>query len=322
MTYIDFVHGTEKEIPFTDCPDTVLALGNFDGVHIGHRSLLRETVRRARELSSEQKTVLPGVWLFRAPPSDILKDPPIPHLSSLEEKLSLFRELGIRCAFVEDFDKIGALSPQAFVQTILQDQCHCLHAVCGFNYSFGYRGQGTPALLRTLFGGAVSEIPPVTVDDLPVSSTRIRSLLADGKVREAAVLLGRPYSIMRPVLHGKALGRTIDFPTINQDFAPLTMIPRNGIYAVTVRFPDDPEHSTRYGISNIGKRPTVEQSDHINCETHILDFSGDLYGRSVEVAFIERLRDERKMSGLDELRATIRNDERTARRMFGLSTRE
>ncbi|MBR2907546.1 MAG: riboflavin biosynthesis protein RibF [Clostridia bacterium] len=314
MTYLDLSTVPFRALSPSLVPETVLALGNFDGVHIGHRTLLGEAVRKARELG-----IAPSVWLFRSPPTDFLKTPPPPHLSTLEDKLLLFKTLGIRFAFIEDFEAIGGISPDAFAKDILQGACRCRHAVCGFNYSFGYRGAGTPMLLSTLFDGAVSVISPVTVGDLPVSSTRIRTLLLEGDAEKASELLGRPYSFKAPVLHGKALGRTIDFPTVNQDFPPLTVIPKPGIYAVTVRISEDHRRGILYGVSNVGKRPTVEDSGHINCETFILDFDGDLYGKELEIGFVTRLRDERKMSSIDELRAAIQADANTARRIFRLT---
>ena len=320
MTLIDLSTDSYKEIPQSTFPrSTVLALGNFDGVHVGHHALLKKTIELADEFSSCNAPVFPGVWLFRDPPTDFLRNPPPPHLSSLAEKLSLFRERGIRFAFLGDFQELGSYSPEEFAVQVLQQTCHCTHAVCGFNYSFGYKGAGTPELLKEYFRGAVSEIPSVEVNGSPVSSTRIRSLLTEGNVREATLLLGRPFSLTSPVLHGKALGRTISFPTINQEFSPRSVIPKHGIYAVTVHFPWEDSTSVRYGIANVGLRPTVETSDRVNCETFILDFHGDLYGKEIEIRFVERLRDERKMSGIDELRETIRNDELSARRLFGLA---
>ena len=309
MTYFDLSVSPFREINGTNIPSTVLALGNFDGVHLGHRALLRETVRKASELGA-----IPGVWLFRAPPTDFLRDPPTPHLSTLTDKLEIFHSLGIKLAFVADFKAIGSLSPELFVRNILIKACHCCHAVCGFNYSFGFKGAGDPALLRSLFDGAVSEIPPVRIGGIPVSSTRIRSLLFDGDVQAASELLGRNYFFRSPVLHGKALGRTLTFPTINQNFPSSSVIPKSGIYAVTVHV--EGEQTTLSGVANVGSRPTVEKSGHTNCETYILDFSGDLYGRSVEIGFIKRLRDERKMSGIEELKAAIKNDANAAREFF------
>lgn len=309
MTCFDLSTIPFSEIDVANAPGTVLALGNFDGVHLGHRALLREAVRKSDELGA-----VPGVWLFRAPPTDFLKDRPTPHLSTLSDKLTIFRELGIRIAFVEDFKTVGALSPERFASDILINTCRCLHAVCGFNYSFGFRGAGDPALLRSLFNGAVSEIPPIKIGGIPVSSTRIRSLLIDGDVQTASELLGRNYSFRSPVLHGKALGRTLSFPTINQDFPPLSVIPKSGIYAVTVHVPSSP--TILYGVANIGNRPTVEVSTHTNCETYILDFDGDLYGEAIEIGFVKRLRDERKMSGTKELKTAISADADAARILF------
>lgn len=309
MTCFDLSTLPFREIDNVDVPSTVLALGNFDGVHLGHRALLLECVRKAEELGA-----IPGVWLFREPPTDFLRNPPTPHLSTFMDKLTIFRENGIKRAFVADFKAVGSLSPEQFARELLIENCRCRHAICGFNYSFGYKGAGDPALLRSLFNGAVSEIPPVKIGGLPVSSTRIRALLSDGNVAEASALLGREYSFRAPVLHGKALGRTLTFPTINQDFPPLAVIPKSGIYAVTVQLPDDP--AVYYGVANVGNRPTVEVSSHTNCETYILDFDGDLYGKTVEIGFAKRLRDERKMSGIEELRTAIGADAEAARAFF------
>lgn len=316
LTCIDL--SENRPIDPSAIPATVLALGNFDGVHLGHRELLRTAVARAEALTREGTPAAAGVWLFRAPPTDLLRDPPIPHLSTLDEKLALFRAAGIRYAFLGDFTVLASLSPEDFARRVLREECRCVHAVCGFNYSFGHRGSGTPDLLGELLGGAVTVIDPVLCGGLPVSSTRIRELLSDGAVADAARLLGRPYSLTAPVLHGKALGRTIGFPTANQNFPPLAAVPKYGIYAVEVRFPEEDPATVRYGVANVGTRPTVEDAGHVNCETFLLDFCGDLYGKTVETRFIEFLRPERKMSGIEELREAIRNDEKNARRVFGL----
>ena len=316
LTLIDLLNGIE--IPVSDSPPTVLALGNFDGVHLGHRALLKKAVEIAKARSTPNAPVYPGVWLFRRPPSDFLKDPPIPHISTLEDKLDLFRACGIRYAFLGDFEEIGAYSPEAFAKEILIETCRCVHAICGFNYSFGHRGSGTPAQLSEHFGGSISVIHPVLFDGSPVSSTRIRALIQSGSVTDAASLLDRPFSITAPVLHGKALGRTIDFPTLNQDFPKNHVIPKSGIYAVTVRFPWEESGCIRYGIANVGVRPTVEISDRINCETYILDYSGDLYGKDVEISFTAYLRSEERFDSLEALKAAIRNDEQNARRLFGI----
>lgn len=298
---------------------TVLALGNFDGVHLGHRELLKETVRVAASLSNDKETVLPGAWLFEAPPSDYLCAAPTKQICTTDEKLMLMRESGIRFAFLGDFPTLMSASPEAFVTEHLQKECNAVYAVCGFNYSFGYRGTGTPALLSKLFGGAVSQIPPVTHGGEAISSTRIRGLVEKGAVEEASDLLGRPFSLTLPVLHGKALGRTLHFPTANQSPRENQLIPRSGIYAVRVFLPWESENTVHYGITNIGSRPTVESEGALNLETYILDYSGDLYDKSIRIEFIKRLRAERKMKDLDELKETIQRDEEATRALFGLS---
>lgn len=315
MIYIDlsilpFRPLTEAELP----TNTVLALGNFDGVHMGHRKLLQSVVEKAKILS-QSTPVTPGVWLFRDAPNDFLRSPPTPHISTLNDKLLLFRECGIKIAFLGDFKHLSNCSPEDFIHEILQKQCHCIHAVCGFNYSFGKRGEGTPEMLYNGFNGEVTEIPPVNCNGDRVSSTRIRNLISEGNVEEAAELLCRPYHFTSAVLHGKALGRTISFPTLNQDFPHLTLIPKKGIYAVRVTAPDG-SLPPLHGVANVGTRPTVEKSDHINCETHLLDFNGNLYGKKLCTEFIARIRDERKMDNLDELKRAIAEDAETARRIF------
>ena len=317
MTVIDLLTNDILECGDATLPKTVLALGNFDGVHLGHAELLKEAVRKSKSLGGSSESVVPGVWLFRAPPSDFLTDPPIPHLSTLEEKLSIFRSFGIRYAFIGEFPILSALSPEEFARRLISE-CNCIHAVCGFNYTFGHRGAGTPKELSAFLGGRVSVIASVGQAGSPVSSTRIRALLRDGDVRAAATLLGRPYSLTAPVLHGKALGRTISFPTANQAFPQGSVIPKSGIYAVTVHFPWEVPDAIHYGVANVGLRPTVENSSIVNCETYIFDYSGDLYDKTIEIRFIERLRDERKMSGLAELTAAITHDAEAARDLFGI----
>ena len=315
MIYIDLSTLPFRPLSEAELPQaTVLALGNFDGVHMGHRRLLQCVVDKARALSESTPTT-PGVWLFRDAPNDFLRSPPTPHISTLNDKLLLFRECGIKIAFLGDFKHLAGCSPSDFIHSILKQQCRCVHAVCGFNYSFGKRGEGTPEMLREGFDGHMTEIPPVIIDGDYVSSTRIRNLISEGRVEEAERLLCRPYHFTSAVLHGKALGRTISFPTVNQDFPHLALIPKKGIYAVRISAPEG-SLPTLYGVANVGTRPTVEKSDHINCETYILDFSGNLYGKKLCVEFIARIRDERKMDNLDELKQAISEDAQTARRIF------
>lgn len=294
----------------------VVALGNFDGVHVAHHALLLRAKRRADEYSVKQKTYS-AAWLFDPPSSDFFQ-PGQAHLTTLNEKLSLFAACGLDYAFVADFSALRDLSPEDFIRCVLVEHAHAIHAVCGFHFNFGKGGAGDTQLLRSAFGhDAVDVIPPIYAPvhgiQTVVSSTAIRACLAKGDIRTANLLLGRPYSVCAPVEHGKHLGRTIGLPTINQNFPDSKCIPATGIYATICRIND----ALVYGVTNIGTRPTTDGLNvHINCETHLIDFCGDLYGQSVSVCFIERLRDERTFDGLDQLKQAIQNDLLTVKNLM------
>jgi riboflavin kinase/FMN adenylyltransferase len=188
------------------------------------------------------------------------------------------------------------------------------HLVCGYNYTFGANGTGDVSLLQTLCEAhniGLTVLPPVRVGELPVSSSAIRAAMEDGRPEDAAALLGRPYSLTAPVVDGQKLARTLGFPTLNQIFPRGTLIPKAGVYATRVTLPDS---SAVYGgISNVGIRPTV--TDHtLCCETHLFDFSGDLYQVPVTVEFLSFLRSERKFESLEAMSEQIRNDMRVVRK--------
>jgi len=275
---------------------------------------LEKTAEKARELG-----IAPGVWLFRSPPTDFLKTPPPPHLSTLEDKLLLFKTLGIRFAFIEDFEAIGEISPDAFAKDILQGACRCRHAVCGFNFRFARDAVGTPDVLSSLlssYGRTLHIQPAVIANGLPISATRIRSLLAAGDTVTAAAFLGRPYSFCLPVVHGKELGRTIGVPTINQNPTADMQIPSAGTYASTVTV-----DSVAYpAVTNIGIRPSIVGDNHVpNAETHIIGYRGWLYDKPVTVSFRQRLRDEIHFPSLDALREQIASDIRASLDTFSES---
>lgn len=283
------------------------ALGFFDGVHLGHAALLRAACEEASAHGA-----LPAVWTF--------PDSPFPgrgkQLTTLSEKLSLFAAHGIRYAFLYAFDEVRALSPEQFVDEILIGQCHVSACVCGYNFRFGHGAVGTPELLDKLLAEracSLRMISEVCVDGQPVSATRIRSLLTAGDTLAAAKCLGRPYSVSLPVVHGKALGRTIGIPTINQNPTEKMQIPAEGIYASTVTI----DGKAYPAVTNIGCRPSVTEDSHIpNIETHIIGYSGWLYDEQVTVSFRERLRDETRFSSLDALKAQIHEDIRASESSF------
>ncbi len=286
----------------------VAALGNFDGVHTGHRALLDRTVEMSRIHGA-----VPAVWTFSAPPFPER----CRYLTTLSEKLTLFREAGIRYVMLYDFPAIRDMTPEAFVSEILISECGVVGCVCGFNYRFGRGGLGTPELLRSLMepsGGFVSVEAPVLLDGTPVSSTRIRAYLEAGDVQKAALCLGRLYTVSGPVLHGKALGRTIGVPTLNQALLPGMQTAARGTYATYVVIDDTPCPA----VTNIGIRPSIAENDPhtLNAETHIIDYKGWLYGKNITVCFRYRLRDERSFASLDALKAQIDADIRQSRDTF------
>ncbi len=280
---------------------TALCLGSFDGVHLAHRALLRDALeqRNARDPS------LPiGVFCFREPPAARLVPNPPGQLCSLEEKLKRFRDCGIELAILADFDELRDLSPETYAKDILQAACGCRFVACGFNHRFGKGGKGSPSLLREIFGEALLVREAVLDDGLPISSTRIRKALSEGRVEEAERLLGEPYALTATVLHGKALGRHLGAPTLNQNFPKTAVVPRFGVYVSDVWV-----EGRRYiGVSNVGVHPTVDREAQINCETYLLDFEGDLYEANVTVAFRHFLREEQRFSDVASLQAQIQRD--------------
>ncbi len=283
---------------------SVLCLGNFDGIHLGHRRLVDVVLRTKESLAVHGTKVAAGVWFFRTAPSEFLTGRCQPKIMSEQEKLRSFSDLGLDYAFLADFEELHTLSPEEFVKTVLQKECRCLFAVCGFNYRFAYKGTGDADTLVRLMDGQAHVVECLSLDGDIVSSTRIRALLTNGDVAAAARLLGSPYTLTAPVIHGKRLGRTLGVPTVNQHFPESAVLPKNGIYITSTEL----DGKSYPSVSNIGIRPSVEITDKVNCETHILGFDGDLYGKTLTVSFRERLRDELTFSSLEALTRQIQED--------------
>ena len=298
LTCISLLTGKEMPIPYK----TILCLGNFDGVHPGHLALIRESIRIRKTLGTD---VLCGAFCFWEHSSDLLFQRPVELLNSAEERTELFAKAGLEFVIYADFADLRALSPEVFAKEILANQCHCIAAVCGFNYRFGKGAAGTAEDLSRLLGAPVSVCPAVEIDGAPVSSTRIRTAIREGKVSEAARLLGRPFTLKGPVKHGKELGRKLGFPTANQEFPPFAAVPRHGVYA-TDCFLDGKWYR---GVSNVGNHPTVDvPSTAVNCETYLLDYEGDLYGKTLTVEFLQFLRPEKTFESIETLKKQIALD--------------
>ena len=284
-----------------DTAGTVVALGSFDGLHLGHRAVLDAAKELARHLHAE-----PVLCTFREHPLKVLTGQAPPSLFQGAVKDRLLQESGLD-TFYLDFAEIKDQSPELFFQSILLDQMHAKGVCCGFNYSFGEGGKGTPELLEALCrenGIAFSEVPAKTLDGVTVSSTVIRSAMEQGKVDLANNMLGRAFSFESPVTHGDGRGRTWGIPTINQLYPEGLVVSEKGVYLSDVCI-----NETHYkGVTNIGVRPTVREGEALSAETFVIGFSGDLYGTRPEVALLRFLRPEQKFESFAALKAQIQKD--------------
>ena len=285
----------------------ILCLGNFDGVHFAHRTLLREAKKLQAEKMPHAKC---GVFCFARPSGDFLFANPPKHLTTLEQKLQYFADEGMDFAVIADFEAVKDLSPEAFVNDVLIAQCGCQGAVCGYNYHFGKFGAGDHAILQNFLApNSVVTVPPVYMNGDTVSSTRIRALLKEGKIKEANELLTTPFSLVATVEHGKGIGHKLGAPTFNQTFPEEMLIPANGVYLTRCEV-----DGTFYcGVTNIGTRPTVDENAAPNVETHLLHFDGDLYQKELKVEFLDYIRPEQKFASIDALQKQIQKDIQTAK---------
>ena len=284
---------------------SVLCLGNFDGVHLAHRELLNSAKKLRSRLSADTAC---GVFCFSTSPANYLSATPPPQLCTFEQKLELFRTCGMDYAFVADFPSVRNLSPDEFIQ-VLKKECNCVGAVCGFNFRFGKQGAGTAELLKQSLNAPVEIQEAVLHANEPISSTRIRKLLLEGDAKDAALLLGRPYSFTSSVIHGKRLGHKLGAPTINQQIPDKMLVPAYGVYVTECEF----EGNRFRAVTNVGVRPTVEENAGVNCESYLLNFDGDLYEKTVTTSFLARIRPEKQFSSQEELQEQIHRDIDTAR---------
>lgn len=270
------------------------ALGSFDGLHLGHRQVIGNTL--------SVPGLRPAVITFQQNPSVSLQKKPVPLLTTNEQKLALLEEMGVEVVYLLSFEQIRDMEPEDFVEALYR-VCRVRALSCGFNFRFGKNGRGDAGLLKELCrekGISLSVTPPVSVAGETVSSTRIRACLEQGDVQQAGQLLGRPFGYDFEVTHGRQLGRTWGTPTINQPFPAGYVLPRFGVYASLVEV----EGQKYYGVTNIGVKPTVG-SDCALSETWIPEFSGDLYGKKVPVELLDFIRPERKFDSLDQLKNEI-----------------
>jgi riboflavin kinase/FMN adenylyltransferase len=307
---MDVIHFPEDARPST-WRQPVLALGNFDGLHRGHRKILD----RVRRVAGERGATSVVMTFDPHPPRIVRPDKAPPLLMTKAQKLEAIAEAGVQGAAIVRFTpELSRWDPETFVRTVLVDWLHVGEVWVGANFLFGHDRAGNFSLLRVLggrYGFKAEKIDPVRYKDFVVSSTRIRRLVSEGRVDEAGALLGHQYFLDGTVLRGDQRGRTLGFPTANLCTAN-ELLPPHGVYATTARIGDIVHAS----VTNVGTRPTVDSSGRTVVETHVFDLDRDLYGQSIRVGFVQRLRDERAFESIDALRAQIDADCRRSRVLF------
>lgn len=282
----------------------VIALGNFDGVHLGHAEILRRTVMLADELSAA-----PAVLSFDIHPQ-VAFGKGIKLITSEEDRYALFCRHGIKYAVHASFEAFKDMLSADFL-SFLKSEMHCIGACCGYNFRFGKGGEGDSNDVRLSFGQNALICDRFTVNGQDVSSSEIRSMTECGRVKDAALLLGRPYSVSGTVTRGRQIGRKLDFPTANITIASHLLAPAVGIYATFTEI----EGRLCPSVTNYGNNPTVTDKTDMILETHIIGFSEDIYGETVRIHFVDRIRDQKKFATLDELRTAIAHDRAEAERI-------
>ena len=289
-----------------------LSIGNFDGIHRGHRALLRRVVEVARE-----RGLVAAAMTFEPHPREFFTPQQAPaRIANLRDKIEGLSQSGIEQVFVQHFTRsFASLGPEPFIQRVLVEGCHARWLLVGDDFRFGARRAGDVALLRACGqagGFGVEQIDPVLEAGERVSSSRIRAALQQGDLAQARTLLGHAYAISGRVLHGSKLGRQLGFPTLNLRVAHRRPAV-HGIFAVRVHGIDP---GCRPGVASIGLRPTIEDSGRWVLEVHLFDFSEEVYGRLIKVEFVQKLRDEARFDSIADLTAAIRSDADRARAIF------
>lgn len=281
---------------------TAVALGNFDGLHMGHQGLIKAMVIKSKELG-----IKPSVLLFQNHTKMTLEGKGPQLLTTLEQKHSVLEDLGVEIIYTMEFnEQIMKLTPEEFVKDILVNKLNIKAVVIGTDYRFGHKASGDANLLKELgnkYGFHVNILDPVYIDGNKVSSTLIRELLSNGDLEAVRLLLGREYTLTGKVVNGKKIGKTMGYPTANIELIYNSVIPKNGVYSTKTIV----NGKTYLSATSVGFNPTF-QEDGLKIESHILDFDGDLYGKIVEIVFVKYLRREMRFENIDGLIQQIDKD--------------
>lgn len=294
---------------------TAVGLGNFDGLHVGHMALINTLTNEAR-ISGLQSVI----YTFIKHPENILRKKLFTSLlTTVGKRVQLLEETALDYLYFDEFDEnFSRMKPENFVREVLLERLGARLVVAGFNYRFGYMGQGDVNLLRELgrkYNFRVIIIPPVKVENEVVSSTAIREYVMKGDMESVFRLLGRHYSITGEVMDGKRLGRRIGFPTANLHPEEYLVMPHNGVYITRTLYNGEFYSS----LTNIGFNPTFGDTARISAETHILNFDRDIYRNNIEVFFLKKLRNEKKFKNAQELSEQIKKDVQAAKEFFDLN---
>ncbi len=304
------VYVSNNETDFPALNNTAVALGTFDAIHKGHKTIIEDAVRYAKE-----NGLTSVVYMFKNMPKEVIECLRIPSVNTFEQRIRILEKMGVDVVVAEEFtEEFSQISAEDFVTEYLVKKIGAKYVVSGDNYHFGRMGKGNVDFLADFishYGVKTKYISCIMADGERISSTRIRKCLEEGKVEEAEKLLGRYYSIYGRVLNGNKIGRMMNFPTANIAIPKNAISPKYGVY-ITRTIIDGRVYMS---LTNIGGKPTVEENAEC-VETHIMDFSGDIYDKEVEVEFVKYIRGINKFSSVDELKKQLEKDKKIAKEYF------
>lgn len=284
---------------------SVVTIGTFDGVHLGHQKIIKRLTKKA----SEKNLISVVLTFFPHPRMVLQQNPDIKLLNTIAERKDILSALGLDYIYVKEFTKtFSELSARDYVKTILVDKLHAKHIIIGYDHQFGKNRSANIDDLKRFgleFDFEVEEISAQDVEDVAVSSTKIRQALKSGDIKTANAFLGYSYFINGTVVKGKGMGKKLGFPTANIEVdEPYKLIPKDGVYAVAATY----NKAILYGMMSIGINPTFE-GEHKTIEVHLFNFNQDLYGQHLKIAFIDRIRDEHKFASVEALIAELKQDQ-------------